>query len=397
MSTKTPISKAVGIACRTPGETNILSLHDAHLGHDNTTSAEIIDAWRTAMPDDDAFLKTLDYFFIPGDLFDRLLHLPNHGVPLIRMELRRWLTLAEFYGFGIFVLEGTPSHDWKQSKMIESVAVEMGFKGELRYVDRLCVERTRKGDTLLFVPDEWKANHHETYLEAQAAIQAFGLEQVDYCLFHGQFEYQFPELSLPCHNSDDWQKLVKHYLFAGHIHKPSIHGKILVAGSFDRLRHNEEHPKGHLRVTVREHGEDTVTFVENKRAKVYLTENVKDVPIEHIFEHMVDFAQQFPLGSFLRMSGLRSQGLKAICKLLEKLHPQYRWSIVTEGKSAADLHNRNIDPIDVRDDTPVVQRAQLTKPVMFDEIVARLPTRGLDAETCEIALRMAREVLCPTL
>ena len=396
MSSKTPISDTVGIACRTPGETNILSLHDAHFGHDNTTTAEIIDGWREALPDDDAFLKTLDYFFIPGDLFDRLLHLPNHGVPLIRMELRRWLSLAQFYGFGIFVLEGTPSHDWKQSKMIESVALEMGFTGELRYVDRLCVERSRKGHTILFVPDEWRANHQETYLEAVAAMQAFGVEQVDYCLFHGQFEYQFPELSLPCHNSDDWQKLIKHYLFAGHIHKPSIHGKILVAGSFDRLRHNEEHPKGHLRVTVRESGDDTITFVENKRAKIYLTEDVKDVPVENIFEHMVAFAKQFPLGSFLRMSGLRSQGLKTLCKQLEKLHPEYRWSILTESKSVNDLHNRNIDPIDDRDDAPVPQAAKLTREVMLATVIDRLPHRKLDADVLEIAQRMAREVLCPT-
>jgi len=379
---------------RTEGEINILSLHDAHLGHDNTTTAEVVESWRAALPDNDPFLKTLDYFFIPGDLFDRLLHLPNHGVPLIRMELRRWLQLAEHYGFGIFVLEGTPSHDWKQSRMILSVAEELGFTGELQYVDRLAIKTTRKGHTLLYVPDEWRANTQETYLEALELLQTQGLTQVDFCLFHGQFEYQFPELSLPCHNSEDWQKLVKHYLFAGHIHKPSIHGKILVAGSFERLRHNEEHPKGHLRVTVRPDGDDTITFVENTLAKVYITEEVKDVPTEHVYPHMVAFAKQYPIGSFIRLSGLRSQGLKNINRQLEKDFPEYRWSILTESnKATVSLDSTALKDQEDTDAEIIRNGSRLTREVMHSTLLQRLPQRKLDTDIEEKARKLLNEVL----
>lgn len=369
---------------------NIASFHDVHLGHDNTTTAEIITGLQTALPDNDPFLKTLDYLVFPGDLFDRLLHLPNHGVPAIRAEIRRWLQLAEFHGFIPMILEGTPSHDWRQSKMIESVATEMGFKGEYYYVDRLAVITTSKGHSFLFVPDEWRANNEKTYQEAVEAIAGYGLTQVDFCLFHGQFEYQFPDLPLPCHDSTRWQKLVRHYLFAGHIHKHSRNGNILVAGSFDRLCHGEEKPKGHLRVTVNPDGNDVVTFVENPLAKIYNTYDVRELDIEAVYALAAEKANGLPVGSFIRLWGTRSQGLKQLIKTLESDFPQYRWSIKLE-KPAMEMVSV-IEPT-LEDDQPRESK-QLTREVMFEEITHRLLARKLDSEIHEKAMKLARSTLC---
>ena len=371
---------------------NVVSFHDVHYGHDSTTTAEVVNSMQIAFPDTDPFIKELDYLFYPGDVFDRLLHLPNHGVPLIRAEFRRQFHLAERYGFIPMILEGTPSHDWKQSNMIRSVVEEMGYTGEYYYIDHLAVITTSKGHTFLFVPDEWRANNEKTYLEALEAISAAGLKQVDFILFHGQFDYQIKELSLtlPCHDSEKWQKLARHYIFAGHIHKPSQHGKILVAGSFERLRHREEHPKGHLRVTVTGDGNDVITFVENKLAKTYNTYDVRGMEPHDIYKFAVEKAMGLRMGSFLRLWGTRSQGLKGLVKSLEKDYGQYRWSIKLE-KSPNDV--APVAPEAVEEDGPRESK-RLTRDVMLEEILERLPKRGLPDNVIEKAIAVARSTLC---
>lgn len=366
-----------------PGDINVLSIHDAHLGHDNTTTMEIINGLKKTLPDDSPLWKALDYLAIPGDLFDRLLHLPHHGVPIIRAELRRWLTLAEYHGFAVRVLEGTPSHDWKQSKMIESVAHEMGFKGDLKYFDRLCVEITPKGHSFLYVPDEWRADNEQTFNEAVDAIRGAGLQQVDFCLFHGQFEYQFPDLNLPCHDSTRWQTLIRHYLFAGHIHKPSRLGKILVAGSFDRLCHGEEHPKGFYYVQVRPQSEDIVQWIENPYAKIYVTIDCRKQEPDTLREFVIPQIEKLPQGSGVRLWGTRSLGLLTFIKHLDGEYPQYRWSTKVDSEILA---KRVMRPEEIQKFTPIT----LTKDNLSEMISERLIQRGLPADVLAKAQELLR-------
>lgn len=365
------------------GDIDILSIHDAHLGHDNTTALEIIGALQHALPDTSPRWATLDYFVVPGDLFDRLLHLPHHGVPAIRAELRRWLTLAQYHGFAIRILEGTPSHDWKQSGMFASVAFEMGFTGDLKYFDRLCVEITSKGHSFLYVPDEWRADNEQTYNEAVDAIRGAGLTQVDFCLFHGQFEYQFPELNLPSHNSTKWQELIRHYLFAGHIHKPSRMGKILVAGSFDRLCHGEEHPKGYYNVRVSANGDDIVEWVENTRAKIYITLDCREQTPETLRDFVVPQLANLPNGSGVRLRGSRSLGLMTFIKHMDGEFSQFRWATKVDSEILA---KRVMRPEQIQKFTPIT----LTKDNLGELIEARLAARGLPADVHKKALELLR-------
>ena len=55
----------------------------------------------------------------------------------------------------------------------------------------------------------------------------------------------------------------------------SRHGNILVAGSFDRDKHNEERKKGHWRIYEGE--VDKVVHIENKHAAIYHTINCGDL------------------------------------------------------------------------------------------------------------------------
>lgn len=323
-----PVDNTPTISKTSDNSIKIISLPDVHLGHDTTTSIEIIAGLEIAVSESDPFLRELDYLLYPGDLFDRLLVLPNQYLPSVRAELRRQLYLAEKYDFEIIILEGTPAHDWKQSKLFIDIAKEIGFTGNIRYVSTLTVETSSKGHTFLFVPDEWRSDNNKTYREAVDAIKMAGLEKVDFIMLHGQFEYQFPDfLGIACHDSKAWQKLVNHYLFCGHIHTPSHYGKIIFSGSFDRLRHNEEHPKGHYRVTIHPDKPDEIVFVVNELAKDYVSIDCAGMTVENIIEAAGAVSSGLRFGSYIRLVGDKSTGLKELLKVIDREYPQYRWSV----------------------------------------------------------------------
>lgn len=368
----------------TNSDTTIASFHDVHFGHPNTRYDNIIRGMEKDICATDPFIRNLTYLFYPGDVFDRLLILPEQGIPAIRREFRRQLEICQAYGISVRVLEGTPSHDWHQSKLIMSVAEEMGFTGDLKYIDTLCVEITPKGHSILYIPDEWRTDLQQTYLEALEAIKVAGLERVDYCLFHGQFTHQFPpEWQVGCHDADAWQSLVKHYLFAGHIHTPSRKGKILVAGSYDRLRHGEEHPKGHYRVTVKTDGDDIIEFVENKEAKIYLTLDVSGQSVESIYGYVESKIHGLPVNSFIRLSGNRDQSLRMVKKALSDNYPEYRWDIIFEKTKK--------QPRTVSLDSTPIQKTTVTLGALEDAILLRLEQSGLSPQVIDHAKQLYKD------
>ena len=109
-----------------------------------------------------------------------------------------------------------------------------------------------------------------------------GISKVDYAIMHGAFTFQIPEfIKTHKHNPDNYLNIVKHLIFVGHIHQYSNYKRIFAQGSFDRLIHGEEEPKGHIRAIINTDTNDyKVKFIENKGAKVFKTIDCTNLNLE---------------------------------------------------------------------------------------------------------------------
>lgn len=250
----------------------IIVIGDVHLGHHNTTTDMIIRNLYKFLLLPSIFHKA-DLFLIEGDLFDRLLNIPNPHTGLIFRLMKDMLTICMQHNVIFRVLEGTPSHDWKQNGLFETVLKETNIECDFKYVSELSIEHiVPLGINMLYVPDEWKPDCDETYSDIVKLMDTKGLEQVDFTLMHGAMNYQLPEhINVSTHKPERFLKLTKYLVFIGHIHKFSIRDRIIATGSTDRLTHGEEEPKGFTVSKVKSNGEFTVEFIENQDAMRYLT------------------------------------------------------------------------------------------------------------------------------
>lgn len=266
------------------GAQRMCTISDVHLGHRNTPTWAIIDrlCYYVVNP---SFFSQLDALFITGDLFDRLLNLKSDGVSEINEFISRLLRLAKQYNVAIRILEGTPSHDWKQSALIPEQNVNAEIGADLQFVDELSiVEDTTLGLTIGYVPDEWRESHIQTTSEFKSLLATRGYAQVDIILMHGMFTFQVPaHVKIPAFDPDEWIQMARYAIYIGHDHKYKTYGIITVPSSFDRLAHNEEVAKGFLISDIL-NGQIQTYFVENTKAQQYVTLRLVGVEVEEAID-----------------------------------------------------------------------------------------------------------------
>lgn len=308
----------------------IALLSDVHLGHRKTPADEIIRSLKVALPDNET-TSTLDAIFITGDLFDRFLNLPSEEVFEIHAFIAYLLRVCKRRDILLRVLEGTPSHDWKQSRLVENINVDAGIDADAKHVSELSIETVdRFGMTLMYIPDEWSSDNDDTYRQVLQLLADYGLEQVDFVLMHGAFGYQLPShVNVPTHDPDRYADIARHYVFCGHVHKPSQYRNILVPGSFDRLAHGEEEVKGSWIIEVVEGGDDHLTFVENKTAKIYRSIDVSSLSQDEAFDRIETIVNDLPFGSHIRIVATGDDPVAATIEVLRKNYPNYQWSSKT--------------------------------------------------------------------
>ncbi len=316
------------------------SIGDIHLGHPNTTTKEIIANLRLAFPDN-AETGELDMIVFEGDVFDRLLSLPDDNVFAIKTWINSFLRMCKKRDIVVRVLEGTPSHDWGQSRLFVSVNDSAEIGVDLKYVNDLRIEYIQKFDmTILYVPDEWEAEPDETWKQVQRLLVENGIDKVDIAVMHGSFEYQLPShVKVPHHSSERYLSIVRHYIFIGHIHRHTVYDRILAAGSFDRLGQNEEEPKGHLRVVIRDDGRNQMTFVENKTAKIYKTIKCSGLTIDEALEKIAVECKDLPNGSRIRVEAETTDAVVSGIDVLRMKYPLLVWDtkLSTKAVSGNDM------------------------------------------------------------
>lgn len=358
---------------------------DIHLGHPNTPTEQVIKSLEKAFPDTEE-TGLLDVIFFAGDLFDRLLNAPDANLEMIKMWIFRFLLMCAKRNISVRVLEGTPSHDWRQSQEFLTIQKLAGIKVDLKYIKELSIEHHPLGFTVLYVPDEWRPDTNDTYMEVCQLLREHGLEQVDFAVMHGAFRYQLPETAkVPTHVEERYLALVKHYIFIGHIHKHSTYERILAAGSLDRLAHGEEEPKGHLRVTIDpEHG-DTITFVENKHAQLYLTIDCTGLTLEESFKKLA-MANELPENSYLRVMADRDNPILVNMELLRRMYSHISWSTKTQlGETV-----QSSLLVDLRSQYEEIQLTQSNLPKLLEE---RMFKMGHPPDLIQRSLKLLEEAL----
>lgn len=340
---------------------------DIHLGHRQNPTRDIIKSLMLAFPDN-AETADLDIIYLAGDVFDDRLPLPVEEVGEIEIWVSIFLKLCKKHDILVRVLEGTPGHDWQQSRIFTIVNQLADIGADLKYVKDHSIEYIeRYGITVLYVPDELEGGPDKTLSQTKELLRAKGLDKVDYAIMHGQFEYQLPpHIHANKHDSAAYLALVRELIFIGHVHTHSRFDRIIAQGSVDRLTHGQEEPKGHVRVTAWENGDKEITFVENTNAKRFDTIVCTGLSIEDTIAKIDIAVKDLPDGSFVRIEAEHKHPIFADKFAMVRRYPTFTWSTKVE-KTKEELSGED-NSDDGSGFVPVTITKDNIRPMMMDRI-----------------------------
>lgn len=310
------------------------SISDIHLGHHRTVTEHILaNLSRDFSPLNPDFTN-LDLIVIDGDVFDRQLTLGDPQSFEIKIWVNNFLRNCAQHDIVVRVLEGTPSHDWRQSKIFTSENELSAINCDVIYVTTLHIEYIPRFDIhILYVPDEWRPDPDTTWMEVKQLLLEHQLEQVDFALMHGTFEHQLPShIRTHRHLNDRYSSIVKYFIFVGHIHLHSVLGKIIANGSYDRIAHGEEGPKGYVRVHVRLNGNHEILFVENTGALIYRTIDCRKLTLEEALLK-ISANVNYPVDSNLQIRANSQEPIINAIDTVRKKYPGFNWKIKVDSDS----------------------------------------------------------------
>lgn len=316
-----------------------LVISDVHLGHKKTKTKYIVSNLYKLFEDfsPKSKLSKIQAIFVAGDLFDRLLEHTSHDYVEVLVFISKLFRFCISNKIVLRFLEGTPSHDWKQYRALRPMAslIEDGL--DFRYVDQLEIEYIESLKlNVLYVPDEWRSSSAETLAEVKGLLKAKGLEQVDIAMMHGMFKYQVQGIPLKdhalaaVHDEQEYLAIVKRHINIGHVHVFSFFERIVAQGSFDRISHGEESPKGCVLMSLgKTKADDTFNFIENKQAMIYKTVRIAGLSVEAAMLHFDKETAKLPIGSYVRIVAEKSHPMIAGFKELVLSRPAFVLSVKT--------------------------------------------------------------------
>lgn len=314
----------------------IIAISDVHLGHRKTSTEGIINNLKTVLNPNR--LSDTDILIIAGDLFDHAIGFSDEDTLLIQRWSILLLSLCSTYNVTLRVLEGTPLHDRGQSKHLEVFNSAAKFNVDFLYVDKVYIEKNEKHSlNILYVPDEWHPDPDETWIDVKQILAENNLDSVDISVMHGMFEHQLPPMCpIKPHINHRYENITDKYIFIGHIHQPTVKGKIIAPGSFDRLSHGDEGKKGCWEVVVKDDKSlDTITFLENVNAKTYLTIDCTGLGFDSAIEKIstLDIKED----SHVRIRATKGDNALAILEWCKKNFFNYRWTlqVINDDKSSS--------------------------------------------------------------
>lgn len=358
---------------------------DFHNGSSRTPTLSTLKGIKAAWPDSPEMAKH-DLFIIGGDWMDRLINLAQRSAYEAQEGAIHILKVCAKYNIKLRIVEGTCSHDRRQSIMFTELNERLEIGCDLKYHQDLTIEFVDDLNlSILYLPDEWHHDSNETLRQARELIKANGLVKVDVAVVHGGFKYQFP-LELPSlHDEVAWSELVNYVILSGHIHAHSRCLKVICGGSFNRNNHDEDGPKGHIRLELQAGRVRKVDFIENLYAKVYKTINIFDLDIQDVLNHIEQLGT-LPTGSAIRLEYRDPDPIRAIRDTVEAVYNRY---IFTDVKR-----------VDKKDKTPkrlfsstIYQPVEITRNSAIKLIIERLAKKGKDESVLNRAEKAIKSII----
>jgi len=302
---------------------NILVISDIHLGKNKDLTVSIINNLRTYFDTNKKLFSKLDIVILAGDTFDKLL--TTNGV-LYAMCINWLLELCLYCSernIILRILEGTPSHDWRQVKILDTILANNHIKLDYKYIDTIYIEHIPNLDINIgYIPDEGSdASTHSVFKNYMKDNNVYSL---DLLIMHGFFKYQIPQLVNQGHNEQDYLDLVKGYICIGHVHTPSVYDRILGPGSVDRIAHGEEEDKGGLFIHLG--SSNSYQFIKNINATKYKTlrYNEKLTSIDKVVDDVSKLVTEYKYIRVIIYINIAISGLEAS---LQKKYPDNIFNI----------------------------------------------------------------------
>lgn len=369
-----------------PKSLKLAVVSDIHLGSRRTPTIHILENLYSAF-ENIATNSDIDLLCITGDLFDRYLSLVEDDV----YEIHAWMTYlvntCKKRDIVLRLLEGTPSHDWKQGRLLETIKKSICSDIDIKWVSQLSIEHMDKfGIDVLYLPDEWSADNNDTWVQIEKLLKTHGLSQVDFVFMHGQFPFQLPpHLNVPVHDPDKFESITRYFIFCGHVHKPQRLGKIIIPGSFDRLAHGEEEPKGHWRVLVTKNS-NHVEFIENTNAYKYITIDISNMDIKEAIEYVNKKLDTLHPGAYVRLTSTSKEPIGPIVETLRANNKIFHFSSKQENKDK--LTEKSLE--DLRSKYTIVP---ITPTTVVDLIKAKLKEEDINDYDINKAIDLLYEVI----
>ena len=279
-----------------------LALGDIHFGHQSNKTSYILESFRLYFLENHEILKELDYIFLNGDLFEKLLMTNSHEYNLVFLWLINLVEYCEKHNIGLRLLEGTPSHDNEQGKTMYEAIIKMKPNMNFKYIKDIEIEYIEDfGIHVLYVPDKNDKPASERLKIIHKLMKDLNIDKVDLAMMHGNFKYQLPMPSIYMHDEEEYLKIVRFYICINHIHTASVYARILAPGSFDRMAHGEEEDKGALFISIENEDKMMFNFIKNKNARIQKTFYITDKDPEKALNKLHKELSKLPYTSFVRL------------------------------------------------------------------------------------------------
>lgn len=308
---------------------------DIHLGNRRTPTRHIANSFEKQILSEEN--KGLDLIIIAGDLFDRLIE-SNSKELLICLEVfEKLFTYCYVNKIKLRILEGTPSHDNLQNRIVVKLNELREKKVDLLYFDSLDIEYMSDFNKyLLYIPDEWTHDHDLLEKQIEEKMSSLSIHQVDISIVHTQFAYQvagFPFKGFTLKEAY-FLSITKEQIFIGHFHTHSTFDRINAQGSLERLSHGQEEDKGHM-VCI----DNTPIFIPNPNAYIYKTLNVN---IKTTLNRLDELITKYPKKSYIRIKMNRSHPFNVNFNELKLRYLDYHLEKKLTGEGSEDSSITNI-------------------------------------------------------